>query len=52
VTALIGKEMEKGLVKRVTVVIKGLNDDLPRERYLFDLGYMGLEVEGHQKEWP
>jgi hypothetical protein len=52
VTALIGKEMEKGMVRRVTIVIKGIADGLPRERFLFDLGYMALGIEGHQRDWP
>lgn len=54
VTSLIGKEMEKGNARRVTVVIKTVETGLPLERFIIDLGYLGMDkvTEAHQKEVP
>ena len=54
VTSLIGKEMDKGNVRRVTVVIKTVDTGLPLERYIIDLGYLGMDkvAEAHQRVVP
>lgn len=54
VTSLIGKEMEKGNVRRVTIAIKTVDTGLPLERFIIDLGYLGMDkfTEAHQRETP
>ncbi|ORX37149.1 DNA-binding protein [Kockovaella imperatae] len=54
VVAAIGKEMEVGRVRRVTVVVKQVSTGLPMERFIIDLGYLGLDKikERHQREAP
>ena len=54
VVGCIGKEMEAGKVKRVTVVIKDVVSGLPMERFIVDMGYLGMEKvkERYQKEAP
>jgi len=54
VTAAIGKEMAEGKVRRVTVVIKGVESGLPLERFIIDMGYLGMDKvkERYQKEAP
>lgn len=54
VTAAIGKEMAEGKVKRVTVVIKAVESGLPLERFIVDMGYLGMDKvkERYQKEAP
>ena len=54
VTSAIGKEMEQGRVRRVTVVIKQVATGLPMERFIIDLGYLGLDKikERYQREAP
>ena len=46
--------MEVGRVKRVTVVVKEVATGLPMERFIVDLGYLGLDKiqERHQREAP
>lgn len=46
--------MELGKVKRVTVVIKDVVTGLPMERFIIDLGYLGMDKvkERYQKEAP
>ena len=41
--------MDKGNVRRVTIVIKSM-DGLPLERFLVDMGYLGLDKIGGNKE--
>jgi mitotic spindle assembly checkpoint protein MAD2B len=48
ICSLLGKEVEKGHARRVTVVIKDMGG-LPLERWIFDLGYLGIG-EGREKE--
>lgn len=54
VISAIGKEMELGKVKRVTVVIKTIDTGLPLERFIVDMGYLGMDKvkERNQKEAP
>ena len=54
VTSLIGKEMDKGNARRVTLVIKTVDTGLPLERFIIDLGYLAMDkvVEAHQRETP
>ena len=46
--------MEIGRVRRVTVVIKEVATGLPMERFILDMGYLGLDKikERHQREAP
>ncbi len=46
--------MDKGNVRRVTVVIKTVDTGLPLERYIIDLGYLGMDkvAEAHQRVVP
>lgn len=46
--SLLGKEVEKGTARRVTIVIKNTSG-LPLERWIFDLGYLGI-AEGRERE--
>ena len=48
VCSLLGKEVEKGVARRVTVVIKNTSG-LPLERWIFDLGYLNI-AEGRERE--
>lgn len=48
VCALLGKEVEKGSARRVTVVMKNTSG-LPLERWIFDLGYLTI-AEGRERE--
>ncbi|WWC88379.1 uncharacterized protein L201_003290 [Kwoniella dendrophila CBS 6074] len=41
VISSLSPEIYNGKLKRITVVIKGVEDGLPRERMIFDLGYLG-----------
>jgi mitotic spindle assembly checkpoint protein MAD2B len=50
VVAAMGKEIMDGTMRRCTVVVKRVEDGLPVERYILDLGYLGLGMESHQKE--
>lgn len=53
VVALLGKELASGNLRRVTVVIKRVEDGLPLERFILDLGYLpGVEQfkEGPSKD--
>jgi len=54
VTQAISKEMLEGKVKRVTVVLKTVDTGLPLERFILDMGYLGMDKvrERHQKEAP
>ena len=54
VTQAIGKEMSEGRVRRATVVIKSVSTGLPLERFIMDMGYLGMDKvkERHQKEAP
>jgi mitotic spindle assembly checkpoint protein MAD2B len=49
VTAAMGKEMMGERLRRVTIVIKRVEDGLPVERFIVDLGYLGLAMEGNRK---
>ncbi|WVR06599.1 hypothetical protein IAU60_003631 [Kwoniella sp. DSM 27419] len=40
VIAALAPEVHAGKLRRMTMVIKGVDDGLPRERMLFDLGYL------------
>jgi len=46
--------MLEGKVKRVTVVLKTVDTGLPLERFILDMGYLGMDKvrERHQKEAP
>lgn len=46
--------MVEGKVRRVTVVIKGVESGLPLERFIIDMGYLGMDKvkERYQKEAP
>lgn len=46
----MGKEIMGGTMRRCTVVVKRVEDGLPVERYILDLGYLGVGMENHQKE--
>jgi len=48
ICSVLGKEIERGNARRVSVVIKDLGG-LPLERWVFDLGYLGVG-EGREKE--
>jgi mitotic spindle assembly checkpoint protein MAD2B len=48
VCSLLGKEVEKGTARRVTIVIKNTSG-LPLERWIFDLGYLNI-AEGRERE--
>ncbi|CAD6564520.1 MAG: hypothetical protein TREMPRED_005398 [Tremellales sp. Tagirdzhanova-0007] len=54
VTALIGKEMDKGNARRITLVIKTVDTGLPLERFIIDLGYLAMNkvAEAYQRETP
>ncbi|WWD18736.1 hypothetical protein CI109_103190 [Kwoniella shandongensis] len=40
VISSISPEIQSGRLRRLTLVIKGVEDGLPRERMIFDLGYL------------
>ncbi|KAK8858845.1 hypothetical protein IAR55_003075 [Kwoniella newhampshirensis] len=40
VIASISPEIHEGRLRRMTMVVKGVEDGLPRERMIFDLGYL------------
>lgn len=46
--------MENGKVRRVTVVIKTVDTGLPLERFILDMGYLGMDKvkDRNQKEAP
>ena len=48
VCGLLGKEVEKGTARRLTIVIKDTGG-LPLERWIFDLGYLAI-AEGRDRE--
>ncbi|RSH85976.1 uncharacterized protein EHS24_004163 [Apiotrichum porosum] len=51
VVAALSKELEKGTLRRVTLVIKSVATGVPLERFILDAMYMGLEsVQGPQKD--
>ncbi|WRT68061.1 uncharacterized protein IL334_005036 [Kwoniella shivajii] len=41
VISSLAPEVHNGKLRRMTVVFKGVEDGLPRERLIFDLGYLG-----------
>jgi mitotic spindle assembly checkpoint protein MAD2B len=50
VVAAIAKDMERGALRRTTVVIKCVATGVPLERFIIDFGYMPLEgVERNTK---
>lgn len=51
VVADLQKEMEKGTLRRVTVLIRNVEYGAALERFIVDFGYMGLEgLEGPQRD--
>ncbi|RXK41532.1 mitotic spindle assembly checkpoint protein MAD2B [Tremella mesenterica] len=51
VCSLIGKELERGNARRVTVVVKDLKG-IPLERFIIDFGYLGMGLIDGKKDVP
>ena len=51
VVAAMQREMERGTLRRMTLIVRQVESGLPLERYIVDFGYMGLEgMEGAARE--
>ncbi|TXT05289.1 uncharacterized protein COLE_06609 [Cutaneotrichosporon oleaginosum] len=51
VVSALRNEMERGTLRRVTVMIHDVESRAPMERFIIDFGYMGLEgLEGPQRD--
>lgn len=51
VVAALQQEMERGTLRRTTIIIRAVDTGLPLERFIVDFGYMNLKgMEGPQKE--
>lgn len=44
VVAALSKELELGLLRRVTIVIKAVDQGYPLERFIIDFGFMEMDA--------